>query len=426
MKMLLKDYTSEFEDELNYGLMNKEADMPLVDFIKDSWRSLEVVPSIKITGFDYSERESEIDINQYIFKREKKRKKKDRFDYKFINNDRCGRLTTNMEVTLTEKNLETGENFIHVYPMKKSMLIPIQDEDGYMYIKGKRYYMIYQMVEKSTYTSNSSVTLKSLMPIAVKRGIIEEDEVLTNNLTNERLVEQGIDAVDIVGNHHKLPVYYIFVFKKEIPIMLFYLSKGLDEALMYLGVFDIISFVEKIPDDIDATSEDIYFQLSTKCYLKCNRELFEKYTYVQSIVGGFLTICTNRIKMDQLRDPKHWIKRIANPNNYDKGKDILKFFNRLLDRTTQNILKIHPYHKSNIYALLRWIMQEYNELRMKDNMDLANKRLRCNEYIASLLTKEFSRRLNRIISLGDKATIDTYKDLLKFPGDLKKIHQQVS
>ena len=46
--------------------------------------------------------------------------------------------------------------------MKKSMLIPLQDEEGYFYIKGKKYYLIYQLVEKSTYTSNSSVTLKSL------------------------------------------------------------------------------------------------------------------------------------------------------------------------------------------------------------------------------------------------------------------------
>ena len=62
-------------------------------------------------------------------------------------------------------------------------------------------------------------------------------------------------------------------------------------------------------------------------------------------------------------------------------------------------------------------MQHFQELRLKDNCDLNNKRIRCNEYIASLLTKEFSRRLNRIISMGDKATIDNIKELFKFPGD---------
>ena len=67
---------------------------------------------------------------------------------------------------------------------------------------------------------------------------------------------------------------------------------------------------------------------------------------------------------------------------------------------------------------------EFNELRLKDNLDLKNKRLRCNEYVASLLTAEFSRRLNRILSLGDKATIDNYREFFKFPGDIliQKMH----
>ena len=88
--------------------------------------------------------------------------------------------------------------------------------------------------------------------------------------------------------------------------------------------------------------------------------------------------------------------------------------------TTKKIIKTHPYHRENIYTLLRWMMMEFNELRLKDNLDLKNKRLRCNEYVASLLTAEFSRRLNRILSLGDKATIDNYRELFKFPGDERK------
>ena len=79
--------------------------------------------------------------------------------------------------------------------------------------------------------------------------------------------------------------------------------------------------------------------------------------------------------------------------------------------TTKKVLKVPEYHSEDIYALLRWMMQEFNELRLKDNCDLRNKRLRCNEYIASLLTKEFSKRLNRIISMGDKVTIDNIREL---------------
>ena len=66
----------EFAEELNRPLMLKEADAPLVEYIKDAYRSLEIAPPIKIMGFEYSESESGVDVNRFIFKREKRKKKK--------------------------------------------------------------------------------------------------------------------------------------------------------------------------------------------------------------------------------------------------------------------------------------------------------------------------------------------------------------
>lgn len=418
MKKYLQNYVSDFERDLNIPIMNKEYDEPLVNYVVDTFKSLEVLSTIKITGYDYTEKESEIDVNKYIFKREKWKKKKERYDYKYVNDTRCGKLTIYAEITLKELDGE-GKRFIHKYPMKKVILIPLKDEKtGEFYIKGKPYYMIYQIVEKSTYTSRDSVVLKSLMPVAVRRGVIEKDEAMMNNLTNEALKALGKDCVDVVGKEYTLPVYHVLVLRKEVPAILFYLSKGIDYCLNFLGLNNIITFKNKI-DENDKYEDYIYFHISNKCYLRVIRDLFDKYTYIQSVVGGLLQVTTNRTTIESLNDPKIWIKKIANPNNYDKGKDILKFFNRLCDETTKKILKTHPYHKRNIYTILRWIMMEFNELRMKDNLDLNTKRLRDeNEYISSLLTKELSRRLNRILSLGEKATIDNYRELFKFPGDL--------
>lgn len=401
----LKKYPSQFEDELNYNLMNKSFDRPLVEYIIDAWKSLEVVDSIKFISYDYTEEEADIDINKYIYKRTKKKKKKERCDYKFIHDDRYGLLTVHLEVTLNEVNRETGEIFTHVYPIKKDMLVPLQDEDGYFYIKGKKYYLIYQLVEKSTYTSAQSVTLKSLMPVTVKRNTV------------------NIEDAD--ENAYTLPYYSTFVFKKETPILLFYLSKGLYVGLNELQVSQAIHFIPALPLKEDRNPNDLYFELSSSVVLVVNKEIFNENTYIQSIVGGFKHITTNRFKFEDLDNPSTWIRRIPGTiPNEEKGHQILNFFDRLLDETTKKILKIHGFHRADIYSLMRWMMQEFNELRLKDNMALENKRLRCNEYIASLLTREFSRRLNKIISLGKKATIDQFRDLFKFPGDilLQKMH----
>ena len=63
---------------------------------------------------------------------------------------------------MLEKDMETGEKKYAVYPIKKAMLIPLMDKDGCYTIKGKKFYLLYQMLEKSSYTSSSAVTLKSL------------------------------------------------------------------------------------------------------------------------------------------------------------------------------------------------------------------------------------------------------------------------
>ena len=79
---------------------------------------------------------------------------------------------------------------------------------------------------------------------------------------------------------------------------------------------------------------------------------------------------------------------------------------------------LEDHNKNDVYSILRWLMENFNELRMKDNLSLDNKRLRCNEYIAALLTQEFSKRLNRVITLGAKATIPDFLDLFRFSGEL--------
>lgn len=270
------------------------------------------------------------------------------------------------------------------------------------------------------------------MPIAVKRTpvqitevasdievpveISEAAEVLTDADADAAAVNKTTLVADIVGKTYNVPVYYIFVFRKEIPVILFYMSKGITEALAEMQVNDAIIPIEEYPDVPDP--DFIYFKISNKCYLKVLKFAFEKYLYVQSVVGGIMSVTSNRITVPMLEDKKQWIKRIVNPANYDKGKDTLKFFNRLLDETTARVLQLYDYHKKDIYTLLRWICQEYNTLRLKDNLSLDNKRLRCNETVSSLLTLEFSKRLNRLISLGDKATIENYKELFKWPGNM--------
>lgn len=392
----LKDYVTAYERELNIPLMTKQHDKPLLDYILESWKSLEVMEGIKILDYEYTEKESEIDINKYIFKRERGKKRKEKYDFKYIDDSRLGLLTVRVKLQVETKDPKLDKMVMHEQIIKKSMLMPLQDEDGLYYLNGKDIYMIYQMVEKSTYTASNSVILKSLMPFAVRRYIIE--------------------CVDTKGTAYKLPYYTIELFRKDIEVMLLYATRGLNYAVQFAldTPYLVMDFVtDEDPDDL----VNLYFQISTKLFLRVNRELFESYTYVKSVVGGILQISTNRLTIQKLDDEEIWLKKLGS-GNVAKGINLLGRAKRLLDETTGQVLRLDIYHKHDVLSLTRWICQEYNDLRMKDNMDLRNKRIRSNEILSALMTQEFSTRLNRIMSLGKKATIDNYRELFSFPGDI--------
>ena len=254
-------------------------------------------------------------------------------------------------------------------------------------------------MEKSTYTAANSVILKSLMPFAVRRYTIEKE--------------------DTSGTKHVLPYYTIELFRKDVEVMLLFATKGLNYAIQFAleASYVVMNFVEEIEDPDDLTY--IYFQISSHLFLQVDRSLFEKFVYVRSVVGGILKITTNRLTIDRLDDCDIWLKKLGN-NNLQKGENLLRSAKRLLDETTGQILKVEIYHKHDVYTLTRWACQEYNDLRMKDNMDLNNKRIRSNEIVSSLITEEFSVRLNRLMTFGKKADLANYREVFSFPGDMIK------
>lgn len=392
----IADYRTTFDDHLNTDLMNRVHDRPLLDYILECWYSLEVLKGVKILGWEYTDKESEIDINDYIFKRERGKKKTEKFDYKYIDDSRLGLLTVTVGIELDYLDIKDGEKKREVQTLKKSMLIPLQDSRGRFTLNGKLVYLIYQLVEKSTYTAPNAIILKSLMPFAVRR--------YAETITTTK------------GDIFKVPRYTLELFHKDVDVMLIYATRGLDWALQFAleAPYLIMKFVE---EEEEADLVNIYFRISTHLFLMVNRQLFEEFIYVRSVVGGILHICTNRTTMEMLNDEEVWLKKLG-AGNPSKGENLLERAARLLDETTGRILRLDKYHKHDVLVLTRWMCSEYNDLRLKDNMDLGNKRLRSPEIISSLFTLNLSTRLNRLMSLGKKATMGNYKELFSFPGDI--------
>ena len=158
MKKFLKTYKNTVEDRINYGLINREYDDDLVHYIVDCCKSLEVLRNIKFLGYEYITNEADINTSEYIdAKARGKGKKKDPTRYMYIQDSRYAELRLKFQL---ECNDETDI-------ITKKILIPVPDEKNYYTIKGNQYVLFYQIVDNSTYTTKSSLILKSMTPIVL-------------------------------------------------------------------------------------------------------------------------------------------------------------------------------------------------------------------------------------------------------------------
>lgn len=328
MKKFISEYKNPNEDRINFNLMDRSFDEELIQYLINSCKSLEVLKYIKFFDYEYIDDETKIDINDYITTRKKNKKKTDEVRYMYLQDSRYAELRLRFKLECK------GESTI----LTKKLLIPVPDENGYYTIKGKKYFLLYQLVDSSTYTTRQNLTLKSLMPVTIKRVPKE--------------------FTDTDGETYAAPTYVTYIFRKEMVIILFYFAKiGVKKTLEYFSVNSIMNFTSEESDK----ENNIYFAISSKVFLGVNRKFFQKYQYVQSIVFMILSICTNRVTLDNLDNKDYWIEKIGSMNAtnvynyYEKGLNTLTFFDRLMDETTKKTLKVHDENKKNIYSVLRWI-----------------------------------------------------------------------
>lgn len=382
---------NKYRDNLNKDLMEKNYDKPLEEYIFDAFKGFEILPNIKILGYEWVPDEDKYDVNDHVIRRNSNKNK----IIKNITETRCGVMYLDVEVSGFNKK---GVKEIHY--LKKPIIIPIEDEHGYYMIKGKKCYLIYQMVDKMLYPSFGAVTMKSLMPICVKTS----KDVFT----------------DLDGNEYTIPTYSIQIFKNAINILLIYSNMCITKALHFMEVERFIR-IECKDKEYPKSDKIIRFDCGKKSNIivAVNKKIFNQEVYVKSIVGCLIEIFKEtKIEYENIDNWEQWMMIVGGKNTVRRGIYQHIFFNRLLDEVTRKELKINDYDKQDIYHLLRWIIGNYHTLWSKDNLSMVNKRLRCHEMIGSFITAEVSKRINRIVSLGDKATIRDMLNAFRFPEDI--------
>jgi hypothetical protein len=266
-------------------------------YVYETIKSLEVFDSVKIIGYEYKENPNEIKLNDYQRNRMQGGKKvqDDPVEVMFMSESRCGELTIHYELSIDVKQ-EDGTTKMMSKKYSKNILIPIKDDDGYYMLKGKRYILMYQLVDSTTYSTSNSVVLKSIMPIVLKR--------------KSKVIH------DVDRNPFTIPIYSTAIFKNEINMMLLFFAKmGFKEGLRYLSMEKVIELTNSLDDDLD---KYVYFKISQEAFIKVNRFAFEESTEVKSVTGMILESVNNRATVKDMED-NAWgnkIKRTLDQNNW--------------------------------------------------------------------------------------------------------------
>lgn len=370
--------------------------------------------TIKVHKFrvvdDYDEINS-ILYNYYenLTKNKTKAKKRDNA-YGFINlNESCIRL---LIVTYYLKD-RTAEDYLDVI-----IAVPRIVDKFYFKINGIMRSTLFQIVDGSTYnngTSNAkvpSITLKIIFMAT-------------------RVTRYFLSAKTTAGEDIKMTHYSSRIFNKTVSAAKYIFAKfGYYGGLNFFGLEGCIFISREDPHN-----ENMYtFSIGDEFYVSSPKIVFDNNIMLQSVVATILYSLIPGIEFETVFSNEYWVRSLGTdfsgggaermlgiynpednitPDTLEKGYSILDSFENIYDISTRNSIKLPMSEKETTYHVLRWIMREFNALRLKDNLNITCKKIRFAEYIASLYAFKIAKGIYRISDSGKKANIVSIRKAIR-------------
>lgn len=370
--------------------------------------------TIKVDSFrvvdDYSE------INQILYnyyndltKNKAKSKKRDN-QYEYINlNESFIRLLI-VKYYVADRN---AEDYIDVI-----IAIPRIVDRYYFYINGIMRSTLFQIVDGSTYnnaTSNAkipSITLKIIF--------------MATRITRYYTAIQTTDGDDLRLTH-----YHTRIFNKTVSAAKYIFAKfGFYEGINFFGFGEAIFITREDPHN----QEWYTFRIDDHIFISSPKYLMDRNVLLQSVVATLCISIIPGMNFEDIFSNLFWVRSLGmefsgggnervlaildpndttTPDTLEKGFSILDSFENIYDISTKKSIRLPESEKATTYHVLRWIMREFNALRMKENLDLGCKKIRFAEYIASLYAMKIARGIYRVSDMNKKATIVSIRKAIR-------------
>ena len=407
---IYEHYKNPDENRINQPLMNREFEKPIEDYVVDCFASIpDVIDTIKLVDSKFTIDVDKLDTSIYDRTRSKRQADiKQKFVH--VEQSRVGELV--MKFHVSDKFNDTPVELD--YTIK--MLIPIPDEHGKLLLKGVSYTPQYQLTETSTYVTSSNLVMKSLMPIRIKKV--------------------GIEIRTDTGEFYNVHAFHCYMMDDFVNIFYYYFAKfGIDDTIEYFNVGKYIAILpmEEIIDN-GKHPTCMYFECNKNIVIEVNKDAFFASEYIRNIVGTIFEICGGKSTYEEILDKEAWVTKIGATKKTAKkeahtelGNRYRILFTRMQDKSSRETLRTTWHNKESIYNIIRCICQHYEQLRVKDNLDISYKRLRCNQYIGFSINLIISDHIKKFVNttvITKDALINKYKNFFAFKGNevISKIH----
>lgn len=319
----------------------------------------------------------------------KKRRKDNKYDFINMKDSDISLLIIDYYLKIKDE-----EDTMRVY-----IMIPKIVNKYYMKLNGNLYSTIYQLVDSSTYNNRTSsnkkknqvVTFKSIfMPIII-------------SAKNNKLTTINKEEV-------KCTLYTATIFSKTVPVFKYILgAKGLVGAMRFFNIQGIY-FFDRVPEEYN--NENYYIFNQKKLFIVVPKVLMDN-DVIQSFVFAVFHSIAKSTTLRDLNTQEFWYESLSKEfiqNAFvDKALSVLDSLEHIYDKSTKEDLHLPEEDKEDIYCILKWMITNFNKLYMKDNLDVAIKRIRFEDYIAAIYAAKLSPGIYRISDLGAKADIKSLR-----------------
>ena len=416
-------YPNAEEENFNVSFLTSANDISIEDLVVMNMKEFEVIQNITILGYYLETDPEKIDINEHTININYKRKS-DKLDipkYKYLNPDRVAEMVFTIEIK-TNVNQKI---------ITKKILIPVE-YNGFYYIGNKKWKTEWQLCDASTYNQRGKITLKSRMPIIIYQTKHRPIMDLEGMIHDTKVYSYALNSKSRFNSAKPKPKFIN-------PMMIYSAKMGLEEAIVYMGAGPDISILSRSKaeyKEYDNLDEFYYFNINEVVF-RVDKYMMDTNKHIASIVGMLKSLESNEFPVSYAllsnfeEEKQYWRCRIgyvgaAKSKNLlsflEKGNTTIKMFERLLDNVTQMNLRLEEPYKRDIYALMKWMLYEFDNLKTRNNMDLNNKRIRKAEYIVQpTLGKKIAENIIKIIEKSGKSSqniIDTLLEGFNFPSDI--------